>query len=145
MSFFKKLLGGTFESNRDEGEALFLEGRFGEARLAYERALARSKGVEQGQVLAVEQKALEFFAGLPVQLRRTPRRRFGPNSPQSALQISCFPPPDATSIDTDFVGNLNGLIPGLQQFNRTVSPSLQFLGFSRRSHLLAPPGPSIGH
>jgi tetratricopeptide (TPR) repeat protein len=47
MSFFKKLFGGTFESNRDEGEALFAEGSYGEALLAFERALDRARGTPQ--------------------------------------------------------------------------------------------------
>lgn len=47
MSFFKKLFGGTFESNRDEGDTLFAEGSWGEALLAYERALDKARGTPQ--------------------------------------------------------------------------------------------------
>jgi tetratricopeptide (TPR) repeat protein len=53
MSFFKSLLGGTFESNRDRGEKLFAEGNYGEARLAFERALSRSKAASPDEVQAV--------------------------------------------------------------------------------------------
>ncbi len=56
MSFLKKLLGGTFESNRDDGETLFGEGNFGEARLAFEKALTKSKGVTEAEVLAVRDR-----------------------------------------------------------------------------------------
>lgn len=43
MSFFAKLFGGTFETNRDEGEAHFAAGHWGEARIAYGRALDKAK------------------------------------------------------------------------------------------------------
>jgi tetratricopeptide (TPR) repeat protein len=53
MSFFKKLLGGTFETNREEGNVLFEERGFGEARLAYERALAKAGGKQPASAEAV--------------------------------------------------------------------------------------------
>ncbi len=57
MSFFKALLGGTFESNRDRGETLFAEGNYGDARLAFERALSRAKGTPPGEVQAVRDRS----------------------------------------------------------------------------------------
>ena len=50
MSFFKKLLGGTFESNREDGEAFLSRESWGEAKLAFDRALSRSKNVPEEQV-----------------------------------------------------------------------------------------------
>jgi tetratricopeptide (TPR) repeat protein len=44
MSLLRRLLGGTFESNREEGDALFAGQSYGEARLAYERALDKARG-----------------------------------------------------------------------------------------------------
>ncbi|MCP4197306.1 MAG: tetratricopeptide repeat protein [Proteobacteria bacterium] len=57
MSFFEKLLGGTFESNRDRGEKLFAKGDYGEARLAFDRALSKAKGVPADQVQAVRERS----------------------------------------------------------------------------------------
>ncbi|MCP4601993.1 MAG: hypothetical protein GY847_16000 [Proteobacteria bacterium] len=56
MSFLTKLLGGTFESNRDEGESLFKTRHFGEARLAFDRALAKSKSARSEDIRAVQDK-----------------------------------------------------------------------------------------
>jgi tetratricopeptide (TPR) repeat protein len=56
MSFFTKLMGGTFESNRDEGDARLAEGHIGEAKLAYERALRKADRVEGAAVQAVRDK-----------------------------------------------------------------------------------------
>jgi tetratricopeptide (TPR) repeat protein len=57
MSFFKNLLGGTFESNRERGERLFAKGDYGEARLAFERALSKAKGVPVDTVQAVRERS----------------------------------------------------------------------------------------
>jgi len=46
MSFLERLLGGTFESNLAEGEAMLAEGRFGDARMAFERALRKAGRAE---------------------------------------------------------------------------------------------------
>ena len=44
MSFFKKLIGAkSFDDERAEGERLFAAGRWGEAKLAFDRALEKSK------------------------------------------------------------------------------------------------------
>jgi len=58
MSFFKKLLGGTFESNRDEGHALFADQSYGPALLAYEKALDKASGdrASAGDVEAVTER-----------------------------------------------------------------------------------------
>ena len=56
MSFFTKLMGGTFESNRDEGDAHLAEGRLGEAKMAYERALRKADNTEGAAVQAVREK-----------------------------------------------------------------------------------------
>ncbi|MDJ0766491.1 MAG: tetratricopeptide repeat protein [Myxococcota bacterium] len=53
MAFLKNLFGGTFESNRSKGETLLKEGRFGEAKLAFEQALMRNKGVLKEDIAAV--------------------------------------------------------------------------------------------
>ncbi len=54
MSFFKKLFGGTFDSNYTEGKALFDDGEYGEAKLVLERALAKAKGVAGERVAEVQ-------------------------------------------------------------------------------------------
>jgi tetratricopeptide (TPR) repeat protein len=59
MSFFKNLFGGTFEGNRSEGDSFFAEGRLGEAKLAYERALARGKDAPRGDVEIVQARVKE--------------------------------------------------------------------------------------
>jgi tetratricopeptide (TPR) repeat protein len=62
MSFFKKLFGGTFESNRRDGDALYDEGRCGEALMAYERALDKARGdagAQQADVEAVGRRVKE--------------------------------------------------------------------------------------
>jgi tetratricopeptide (TPR) repeat protein len=56
MSFFTKLMGGTFESNRDEGDAHLAEGSLGEAKLAYERALRKADRDEGAMVQEVRDK-----------------------------------------------------------------------------------------
>ena len=50
MSFLKKLFGGTFEDHFAEGTKLFDAGSFGPAKLALERAIARSNGTEPSRV-----------------------------------------------------------------------------------------------
>lgn len=47
MSFFKRLLGGDFDSNRTEGDEHFAAERWGEAKLAYERALSKGKAAPE--------------------------------------------------------------------------------------------------
>jgi tetratricopeptide (TPR) repeat protein len=66
MSFLQKLFGGTFESNSEEGKALFEDRQFGDAKLALERALAKSKGESPEQVEAVR----ELVAKCKVMLAR---------------------------------------------------------------------------
>ncbi len=56
MSFLKNLFGGTFETHFDAGEALFEEGRLGEAKLCYEKALGRRKDAPEGSVKRAEQQ-----------------------------------------------------------------------------------------
>jgi len=54
MSFFQKLFGGgSFESLRAEADAHFDAGRFGEAKLAYDRASAKQKGAAAADVTHV--------------------------------------------------------------------------------------------
>jgi tetratricopeptide (TPR) repeat protein len=54
MSFFQKLFGGSsFEALRAEADAHFEAGRFGEAKLAYDRALAKQKGAQAADVAHV--------------------------------------------------------------------------------------------
>ena len=59
MSFFKKLFGGTFEDHFAEGSKLFDAGSFGPAKLALERAIAKSRGADPSQT----DKAREMAAG----------------------------------------------------------------------------------
>jgi Tfp pilus assembly protein PilF len=47
MSFFKRLLGGDFDSNRAEGDEQFAAERWGDAKLAYERALGKGKSAPE--------------------------------------------------------------------------------------------------
>jgi len=47
MSFFKRLLGGDFDSNRAEADQHFGAERWGEAKLAYERALGKGKAAPE--------------------------------------------------------------------------------------------------
>jgi tetratricopeptide (TPR) repeat protein len=54
MSFLKKLFGGSsFEELRAEADAHFLGKRFGEAKLAYDRALTKEKGAPASGVAHV--------------------------------------------------------------------------------------------
>lgn len=53
MSFLKNLLGGTFETHKKQGDALFETGRYGEAKISYDRALSRAKNIDQSQLDAV--------------------------------------------------------------------------------------------
>ncbi|HUT76613.1 MAG TPA: tetratricopeptide repeat protein [Polyangia bacterium] len=53
MSFFSSLMGGTFADNRVEGDRLRARGSLGEARMAYERALRKGKGVPEADLAAV--------------------------------------------------------------------------------------------
>jgi tetratricopeptide (TPR) repeat protein len=64
MSFFTKLMGGTFESNRGEGDEHLAEGRLGEAKLAYEQALRKADRTEGGAVQAVREKIEKCRRGL---------------------------------------------------------------------------------
>jgi tetratricopeptide (TPR) repeat protein len=59
MSFFTKLMGGTFESNRDEGDEHLAEGRLGEAKMAYERALRKADRSEGAAVQAVRDRIVK--------------------------------------------------------------------------------------
>ncbi len=54
MSFFQKLFGGaSFEALRAEADAHFEAGRHGEAKLSYDRALAKQKGAVPADVAHV--------------------------------------------------------------------------------------------
>ena len=64
MSLFTKLMGGTFESNRDEGDEHFAAGRLGEAKLAYERALRKADKVEGPAVQAARDRIAACRLGL---------------------------------------------------------------------------------
>lgn len=55
MSFFSRLTGGTFSDNLAEGDRLRQAGNLGEARLAYERALRKGKGVPEAELAAVRE------------------------------------------------------------------------------------------
>lgn len=59
MGFLQKLVGGTFESNREEADGLLAEGLFGEAKMAYERALRKADRVEGAAVQAVRDRIAE--------------------------------------------------------------------------------------
>lgn len=59
MSLLSMLFGGTFDSNLAEGNALFEEANYGEAKLSFERALAKAKGVGEEQVSAVRDLVLQ--------------------------------------------------------------------------------------
>lgn len=51
MSFLKKMFGGaSFEDLRAEGDSLFSERKFGEAKLSYDRAIAAAKAAPEGDV-----------------------------------------------------------------------------------------------
>jgi len=50
MGLFGKLFGGSFDDQRKEADALFEAGKFGEAKLAYERALDKKKGAPEDDV-----------------------------------------------------------------------------------------------
>jgi tetratricopeptide (TPR) repeat protein len=53
MSFFSRLMGGTFADNRAEGDRLREAGSLGEALLAYERALRKGRDVPEGDLAPV--------------------------------------------------------------------------------------------
>lgn len=53
------LFGGTFESNRDDGDSLFDAGAWGEARLAYERAMKKGGDTPGDQLEAVKEREAE--------------------------------------------------------------------------------------
>lgn len=57
MAWLKKILGGTFESNLERGDELLAEGHVGEAKLAFDKALARAKGQPGEAVDSVRRKA----------------------------------------------------------------------------------------
>ncbi|MCU0663486.1 MAG: hypothetical protein MUC50_14310 [Myxococcota bacterium] len=56
MSFFARLFGGTFESNRDEADAHFASARWGEARLAYGKALDKAKDAPPQEVGRIRER-----------------------------------------------------------------------------------------
>ncbi len=56
MSFLSNLFGGTFESNAMDGDDLFSQKAWGEARLAYERALGKARDARQKDVEEVREK-----------------------------------------------------------------------------------------
>jgi tetratricopeptide (TPR) repeat protein len=58
MAFFDKLFGGkTLEQERKQADALFAEGEFGRAKLAYERALGLTRDVKDAPDIASELNA----------------------------------------------------------------------------------------
>ena len=59
MSFLQKIFGGTFESNREEGEQLFISGNFGEAKLCFDRALQKGKKASSTDVAAVRERIVK--------------------------------------------------------------------------------------
>lgn len=60
MSFFKRLFGGgSFEDAMAEGDRLFVQDAFQDARLAYERALERKKGAPPEAVARCEERIVE--------------------------------------------------------------------------------------
>lgn len=56
MGFLSNLFGGTFESNRKDGDSLFDEKEWGEARLAYERAIKKSADATAQEIAAVKDR-----------------------------------------------------------------------------------------
>jgi tetratricopeptide (TPR) repeat protein len=56
MSFWKKILGGDFASHRATGDEHFQGGRFGEAKLAYDRALDKARNEPAEAVEAVRER-----------------------------------------------------------------------------------------
>ncbi len=60
MSFFKKIFGGgSFEEHRSEGDRLFESRAFEDARLAYQRALDKSRGASEATVSACQERIAE--------------------------------------------------------------------------------------
>ncbi len=68
MSLFKKLLGGDFESNLADADRFYDEGSFGEAKLAYERAVAKGKKLPPERLKPVAQKIRECRRELAMKL-----------------------------------------------------------------------------
>ena len=51
MGLFGKLFGGSFDDGRKEADALFDAKKYGEAKLAYDRALDKRKGAREDDVV----------------------------------------------------------------------------------------------
>lgn len=56
MSLFKKLLGGTFEEHAENAALLIEQGRFGDAKLALERAISKSKKADPARIAEAKDK-----------------------------------------------------------------------------------------
>jgi tetratricopeptide (TPR) repeat protein len=56
MGFLSSLFGGTFEGNRADGDGFFADRDWGEARMAYERALRKGAGVQDAEIAAVRER-----------------------------------------------------------------------------------------
>lgn len=56
MSFFRKLLGGSFADHFAEGNRLFDAGSFGSAKLRFEKALSRAKGEAPDTIARAEER-----------------------------------------------------------------------------------------
>jgi tetratricopeptide (TPR) repeat protein len=66
MSILSRLLGGTFEECRAEAEELLAGGSWGEARLAFERALRKGRRAEPAELEAIRER----IAGCRLELAR---------------------------------------------------------------------------
>lgn len=64
MGLFGKIFGGDFASRKQEGDAHFAAERWGEAKLAYEGAVAKAKEVPAAEVDALRERIVECRAHL---------------------------------------------------------------------------------
>ncbi|MBN2339848.1 MAG: hypothetical protein JXX29_12270 [Deltaproteobacteria bacterium] len=87
MSFVKWITGGTFESNRDEGEQLFSNEDFGEAKLAYQRALKKAKGVQENEIAKIRQKIADCNEALAQKRIDAAREYFEAGDVERALEF----------------------------------------------------------
>ena len=76
MAIFKWMKGGTFAEHKNEGERLFKSGDFGEARMAFQRALKKSKNSDENEVAAVREKLAECAHQLAMKRLETARELF---------------------------------------------------------------------
>ncbi|MBN2804809.1 MAG: tetratricopeptide repeat protein [Deltaproteobacteria bacterium] len=86
MSLIDWLTGGTFETNQQNGNELFDDKQYGEAKLAYQRALKKTKNVENNEIEKAKKRIVECSFFLASMRLETAKKIFDSGDTERALE-----------------------------------------------------------